>query len=779
MIQQHETAKCPVAGVVSTGHATSNGCPVGVRALEFDPFEDGYQQDPATYVAWARAEEPVFFSPRLGYWVVTRYDDVQAVFRDNETFSPSIALEKITATGDEANAVLASYGYAMDRTLVNEDEPAHMPRRRLLMEPFTPEHLAVHEPMVRRLTREYVDRFIDDGQADLVDQMLWEVPLTVALHFLGVPEEDMDTLRRYSIAHTVNTWGRPTPGQQVEVAHAVGNFWEFSGKVVEKLRQDPSGPGWMPYSIRQQREFPDVVTDSYLHSMMMAGIVAAHETTANAAANAIKTLLENRSVWQELSADPTLIPNAVEECLRFNGSVAAWRRIATRDATVGGVDIPAGSKVLIMMSSANRDLRNFEDPDFFDIRREAASSHLTFGYGSHQCMGKNLARMELQIFLEELTRRLPHVELAEQPFSYVPNTSFRGPEHLLVRWDPARNPERANPEILQAATPVRIGQPSARTVTRSAIVATRTELTDRIVHFRLVSPDGSALPAWTPGAHIDVECGETGTSRQYSLCGDPQERHSWEIAVLRDDEGRGGSAWMHEHATLGRQVHLRGPRNHFRLDEAAGRYVFIAGGIGITPIRAMAHDAARRGADYELHYLGRNRSSMAFLEELKDFHGDHLRLWISDEGTRADLRTLLSHVQEGTQFYCCGPQRMLDELTGLAAGLPADSVHIEHFVSTLGELDPTAEHAFDVELRSSGLTIRVNADQTVLESLRAANIDIPSDCEEGLCGTCQVGVVEGEIDHRDVVLTRSERAAGTTMMTCCSRACGDRLTLAL
>ena len=123
--------------------------------------------------------------------------------------------------------------------------------------------------------------------------MLWEVPLTVALHFLGVPEEDMDTLRQYSIAHTVNTWGRPKPEEQVAVAHAVGNFWQFAGKVLDKMRQDPDGPGWMRYGIRKQTEHPEVVTDSYLHSMMMAGIVAAHETTANATANALKLLLQH------------------------------------------------------------------------------------------------------------------------------------------------------------------------------------------------------------------------------------------------------------------------------------------------------------------------------------------------------------------------------------------------------------------------------------------------------------------------------------------------------
>ncbi|MCM3377948.1 cytochrome P450, partial [Bacillus licheniformis] len=162
-----------------------------------------------------------------------------------------------------------------------------------------------------------------------------------------------------SIAHTINTWGRPKPEEQVAVAHAVCKFWQFAGKVLDKMREDPSGPGWMQYGIRKQKALPDVITDSYLHSMMMAGIVAAHETTANATANAMKLLLQHPDAWRDICDDPSLIPNAVEECLRHNGSVAAWRRLATKDVTIGGVAVPAGSKLLIVTSSANHDEARF------------------------------------------------------------------------------------------------------------------------------------------------------------------------------------------------------------------------------------------------------------------------------------------------------------------------------------------------------------------------------------------------------------------------------------
>jgi cytochrome P450/ferredoxin-NADP reductase len=774
------TSGCPVAHGALSAERTPTGCPVSMRAAEFDPFEDGYQQDPPEYVRWAREQEPIFYSPKLGYWVITRYADIKAVFRDNITFSPSNALEKITPTGDEANAVLASYGFALNRTLVNEDEPAHMPRRRALMDPFTPEALKHHEPMVRELARSYVDRFIDDGRADLVDQMLWEIPLTVALHFLGVPEEDMDTLRKYSIAHTVNTWGRPRPEEQVAVAHAVGNFWQYAGKVLDKMRQDPDAPGWMQYGIRKQALHPEVVTDSYLHSMMMAGIVAAHETTANATANAMKLLLQHPQVWRELCEDPGLIPNAVEECLRHNGSVAAWRRLVTSDTQVGGVDLPAGSRLLIVTSSANHDEGHFEDADLFDIRRDNASDHLTFGYGSHQCMGKNLARMEMQIFLEEFTRRMPHMRLSQQRFTYVPNTSFRGPEHLLVEWDPAANPERTNKGLRDVQVPVRIGEPSAQAIARPVVVERVTPVADGIVKLRLASLDGKPLPRWTPGAHIDVECGTSELSRQYSLCGDPDEAGVFEIAVLHEPEGRGGSAWVHANAKAGDRLRIRGPRNHFRLDETLQKAIFIAGGIGITPVSAMARRAKALGIDYELHYSGRSRASMAFVDELAALHGERLHVHAADEGRRNDLRALLAQPVPGAQVYACGPLRMLEALEGCCAAWPEGALRVEHFESTLATLDPSKEQAFEVELKDSGLVLTVPPGQTLLSALRAANVDVQSDCEEGLCGSCEVRVLAGKVDHRDVVLTRSERDANTKMMTCCSRACeGGRLVLGL
>jgi ferredoxin-NADP reductase len=437
----------------------------------------------------------------------------------------------------------------------------------------------------------------------------------------------------------------------------------------------------------------------------------------------------------------------------------------------------------MVVNSANHDPRHFGDPDLFDIRRDNAVDHLTFGFGAHQCLGKNIGRMEMQIIIGELSRRMPHMKLAEQHFDYVHNLAFRGPKALIVEWDPAQNPERSNPAVKQWRQEVRLGAPLAKNIVRNLQVQSieQVSCTTRLV--KLVSAAGSALPTWSPGAHIDIECGDTGLSRQYSLCGNPDDRQVWQIAVLRDPQSRGGSEWIHQHVKAGDTLRVRGPRNHFHLDDSdAGHFVFIAGGIGITPIMAMARQAQALGRDYVVHYSGSTPESMAFVPELTELHGDRLRLYISEQGSRNDFTSLMAALDASVQIYACGPNRMLDGLQqALAgAGLPEHILHVEHFSNDMPTLDPDKETAFQVELKNSGLLLTVPNDRTLLDVLRAKNIDVQSDCEEGLCGACEVGVLDGAVDHRDSIMSPAEKRESRRMMTCCSRARnGEKLVLDL
>lgn len=766
---------CPIR---NEREASPTGCPVSAKASAFDPFKGDYQVDPGDALHWAREQEPVFYSPKLGYWVVTRYEDVKAVFRDNILFSPSIALEKITPAPPEAQTILAKYGFAMGRTMVNEDEPQHMERRRLLLDAFLPENLAKHEPAIRALTRDYMDRFIDRGHADLVEDIFKEIPLTVALHFLGVPNEGADELKKFAAAHTLNTWGRPTPEEQLEISENVGRFWKTANDIVDDMIAHPDGEGWMYETVRQHFKHPDIVPESYMRSMMMAILVAAHETTSNATANAFWTLLKNREAWEEICANPALIPSAVEECLRVAGSIVAWRRIATDDTEVGGVKIPKGGKLLIVQASANKDALHWENADDFDIYRDNSVEHMTFGYGAHQCMGKNIARMEMRIFLDEFTRRLPHIHLvAGQEFENLPNIAFRGPATLNVTWDPAENPERRDPGILTQHSAFNIGAPVKDDILRRVVLENIIDEAAGVKRFVLADPHGRKLPMFSPGAHIDLVAGDF--RRKYSLCGNRSDLHRYEIAILREDNGKGGSSHFHKVPQVGDLVQIAGPRNHFRLDETAGDYVLIAGGIGITPIIAMADRLKELGKTYRLYYCGKSRAGMAFLDRLARDHGGALSLHIIDEGTRLDLENTLADLDKTALVYACGPEPLLQALEGMAEGWPDSTLHVEYFSASNTLLDPTQEHAFEVSLKDSGLTLHVAADQTLYEALCAAGIDLPTDCGEGLCGTCEARVLEGEVDHRDRVLSKAERAAGDRMMTCCSRAKGNKIVMAL
>jgi ferredoxin-NADP reductase len=228
------------------------------------------------------------------------------------------------------------------------------------------------------------------------------------------------------------------------------------------------------------------------------------------------------------------------------------------------------------------------------------------------------------------------------------------------------------------------------------------------------------------------------------------------------------------------ELKLRGPHNLFRLDEGAPAYLLVAGGIGITPILTMADRLKALGKPYAIHYAGARRAGMALVDRLQADHGDALHLYPKDEGLRADLAALVAALPEGGQVYACGPDRMIAALEGLTAGRPEGTLHVEHFSTDLGTLDPSKEQAFEVELRDSGLTLTVPADQTLFDTIAAAGIDVACDCREGLCGSCEVEVLEGAVDHRDRVLSKGERTEGRRMMSCCSRARdGGKLVLAL
>jgi len=298
-----------------------------------------------------------------------------------------------------------------------------------------------------------------------------------------------------------------------------------------------------------------------------------------------------------------------------------------------------------------------------------------------------------------------------------------------------------------------------------------------VVALTLVDPDGDALPPWTPGAHVDLIL-EDGLVRQYSLCSDPADSRVIRVGVLKTPDSRGGSRFVHERLTKGSTVRVRGPRNHFPL-VSSPRYIFIGGGIGITPMLPMIAEAEATGADWHLYYGGRSRASMGFLDELAAY-GDKVTLVPQDEAGILDLATILGDPRDDTKVYVCGPEGLLGAVEAkCGAEWPAGSLHLERFAAKEIEAPAEGERSFELELAASGITLTVPPDRSIFDVCQDNGISVMGSCHEGICGTCEQVVLEGEVDHRDSVLSDSEKAANDAMMICVSRCKSDRLVLDL
>ncbi|MFI5805080.1 PDR/VanB family oxidoreductase [Streptomyces sp. NPDC051561] len=309
----------------------------------------------------------------------------------------------------------------------------------------------------------------------------------------------------------------------------------------------------------------------------------------------------------------------------------------------------------------------------------------------------------------------------------------------------------------------------------SLVVAAKERAADGVVALTLEHPDGARLPDWTPGAHIDLVLPGDGGVRQYSLCGDRWDAYRYRIAVLREPGGRGGSAYVHDRLRPGDRVGVGGPRNHFPLVPSE-KYLFVAGGIGITPLLPMVRQAELLGTEWELVYGGRSRDSMAFGAEVAAY-GERVRVVPQDECGLLDLAGMLGTPRPDTKVYCCGPGPLLAAVEAACAGWPRYALRTERFTAELAP--PVRARPFEVELRRSGRTVTVDAGVSVLEALRDAGAEVLSSCAQGTCGTCLTTVLEGRPDHRDSVLTDHERAAEDCLLPCVSRSRDDRLVLDL
>ncbi len=408
----------------------------GERPSEgFDPFD--LNKPHARWEAF-RQEQPIFFHEETGYWVVSRYDDIKAIFDDWKTFSSENAQKPMRPMCAEGRKVLEEGGFTAYSGLTARVPPDHTRIRKVAQSCFGPRRFRSIEPQIEDIVRRHLDALEAAGKAgqpvDFWDVVAYPVPAYVLFTLMGIPDEDVPKIKQYGASRGRMTWSDLSDEEQIPVAHDMVAYWKYIHDLLDMRRSNP-GDDFPSDLLRLQSEGADI-TDEEIAGVLYSTLFAGHETTSTFMGNYVLTLMDNRDAWEAIKADPSKIPNAVEEMLRYMPSVVGWRRRARTAVTVGGVDLPAGAEVLMITGSANRDESHFPQGEKLDITRDNARTHLSFGYGIHYCLGFQLAKMEAAVLLRQLSERFPTLRLAQNfEAEYNRNITFRVPKSVMVEWD--------------------------------------------------------------------------------------------------------------------------------------------------------------------------------------------------------------------------------------------------------------------------------------------------------------------------------------------------------
>ena len=747
----------------------------GDLAVFYDPLSYAAYDHPYEVYRRLRDEAPVYYNPRRDLFVVSRYADVRACLKNHA--------QLVNALGNDMDGTHDSYGPG---NLIALDQPDHTVLRNVVRPSFAAREILAMEQHIREVTRELLARMREKGGGDFAVDLALPLVFSVSMRLLGAPSAEsgywQDHLLR-SMARTVGQFGIPE-----DAATSNREAEDHLAEIVRRRRKEIEAGA--------EADTPDVITQILLagrkglldeaEQVGLAHLVLSASTDAPAAllTNCVAILDKFPSLQAYLHQEPSMVKAFVEETLRYDGPAKNLCRQTTAEITIAGVTIPENSRVMVLMGSASRDERVYHNPDAFDIFRtfDADNKILTFGEGIHSCMGAPLARLTAQVAVEELVASLEDTEVrvvgtperwakqmvrgfAKLPIQFVPSAPVR-----QIR---KKHASSAHVESVQhRSTRVTL---AAREYETDVRIEGKTLVADGVAALTLRQVDGNSLPAWKPGAHVDLIV-DGAKTRQYSLCSSIDDPHTWRLGILRDPSGSGASLYVHDQLKVGDVVRIRGPRNNFPLVEAP-RYLFIAGGIGITPILPMVAAAEAVGAAWELLYGGRERVSMAFLDELAKY-GDKVSVRPQDETGLLDLDSLLGEPRPNTKIYCCGPEPLLAAVEARCTTWPKGSLHVERFVAK-PLTEPVLSEAFEVYLAQSQLTLTVPPERSILSIVEDAGVGVLSSCAEGTCGTCETPVLDGIPDHRDSVLDADQREAGDCMMICVSRSCTRRLVLDL
>lgn len=404
-------------------------------AEEYDPFDLN-----APHAQWEdfRKNCPIFYHEPSGYWVVSRYEDIKEIFDDWKTFSSENAQKPMRPMCEEGRKILHDGGFTAYSGLTARVPPEHTRIRKVAQGCFGPRRFKSIEPQIEEIVSRHLDMLEEAGKAgkpvDFWDIVAYPVPAYVLFTLMGIPEADVPKIKQYGASRGKMTWSDLTDEEMIPVAHDMVAYWKYIHDLLDMRRENP-GDDFPSDLLRLQSEGAEI-SDEEIAGVLYSTLFAGHETTSTFMGNYVLTMMDNRKAWEEIQADQSKIPNAVEEMLRYMPSVVGWRRKARTAKVIGGVELPAGAEILMITGSANRDEAQFDHGEALDISRANARTHLSFGYGIHYCLGFQLAKMEGQILLRQLSERFPTLRLAPgfRP-EYHRNITFRVPKSVMVEWD--------------------------------------------------------------------------------------------------------------------------------------------------------------------------------------------------------------------------------------------------------------------------------------------------------------------------------------------------------
>ncbi len=413
-----------------------SGCPID---HQWNPLGADYLDDPYVQSAMLRHHGPAFYSPELGYLVISEMADIDAVFNDHETFASTNVQDPVFPLDPAAADVLAAPDFNPVAVMSNRPEPDHGRIRVHTRQGFSNSRLKTLEPFIRARTSELIEAMLGGGSpAEFVKALAFPLPGETVFRFIGFPAADDEQLKQWCLDRKSFSWGHPTGAEQVAIAEKMLAYWRYCREFVADKR-DRRGDDFTSELLNAHDADHDELTYREVESVVYGLSFAGHEAVTALICNCLLCLLPRRDQWGELCAEPALITNAVEEVLRFESSQISWRRITTKPTTVAGYEVPAGTRIFMNFAAANREPGMFDEPDTFDIHRPNANKHISFGKGVHYCLGAMLAKVEARIVIGALAERVPSLRLvADQQLTHFPNITFRGPERLLVEWDEAR-----------------------------------------------------------------------------------------------------------------------------------------------------------------------------------------------------------------------------------------------------------------------------------------------------------------------------------------------------